>query len=73
MSTFDALQPVPEYWHKMVLCSHLEYPICNGAILLHFALLDAILKLKLSMGVKTADDPGAIKNDVYTGTWCPLN
>ena len=28
MSTLGTRQPVPEFRQKMVLCSHLEYPIC---------------------------------------------
>ena len=28
LSTLGAREPVPGYRHKMVLCSHFEYPIC---------------------------------------------
>ena len=29
LSSLGAQEPVPGYWHKMVLCSYLEYQKCN--------------------------------------------
>ena len=36
---------MPGYWHKMALCSHLVYSICNCK-------LDAIMKLSLAKSTK---------------------
>ena len=39
---------MPGYRHKVVLCSHLKYLICDCIQLLLFALSDSILKHELS-------------------------
>ena len=71
-SALDAREPVSGYRHKMVLCSHLEYSICDCVLLLHFALSDAILKHELSSGEQSSGLPGTYKNCVHKGTRRPL-
>ena len=58
---------------KMVLCSHLEYLICNYRCrwLLHLTLSDTILKLELSSENKAVDCPKLTKNGVFTRTHRP--
>ena len=71
LSALDSREPVPGYRHKMVLCSHFEYQICDCVITLSKSYvtvyivtsfrLDAILKHELSTKNKAVDCPDLTK------------
>ena len=57
-----AREPVPRYRHKMVLCSHFEFPICDlQRSLSYFAVADAFLKPELDSEKKAVDFPELTK------------
>ena len=43
LSTLGARDPVPGYRHKMALCSHLQYPICNCVLNNYSSSLNGLL------------------------------
>ena len=72
LSPLGSLQPVPGQRRKMVLCSQLEYPICNCVLNYStFAMSDVILKHELNSDNKAMDCPGTNQNGVHTGTPVP--
>ena len=72
LSTLGDRVPVPGCWHKMVLCSHFEFPIYDC---LHSYSMSPCQALFWNMSLAPRTKQWTTRNLQklwHTGTWCPL-
>ena len=73
LSTLGDRKPVPGYWHKMVSCSHFEYPICDCVHSYSISPCQMPLwNISLWQREQSSGLQGTYKNCVHRGTQCPL-
>ena len=73
LSTLGDRKPVPGYWHKMVSCSHFEYPICDCVHSYSISPCQMPLRnISLWQREQSSGLQGTYKNCVHRGTQCPL-